>query len=84
MDSTEKIRRQMVNEINSNPSERELLEKEHGQVWNTSEVSQDFEIVGFMKSNIAPFVVATRKTDGVKGSLMFQDRPRYYFDFTPN
>jgi len=76
-DPTENVRREMVNEINSNPSERELLEKEYGEVYTTSEVSEKYEITGFM----APYVVVIRKSDGVKGSMMFQDRPRYYFNF---
>ena len=76
-DPTENTRREMVNEINSNPIGRELLENVHSQVWNTEEVSEDFEITGFM----APYVVAIRRSDGVKGTLMFQDRPRYYYDF---
>ena len=78
MDTTESIRRQMVHEINFNPNGREALEKEHGQVWNTAEVSKDFEIKGFM----APFITVTRKSDGVEGVLQFQDRPRYYFGFS--
>jgi len=77
MDNTENIRRGMVEIINSNPSEREKLETVFGKVWNTSEVSKDFEIIGFM----APFVVAKRKSDSVKGTLTFQHNPRYYFDF---
>jgi hypothetical protein len=30
---------------------------------------------------MAPFVVVRRKSDGVKGSMMFQHMPRYYFSF---
>ena len=76
-DPTENIRRIMVAEINTRPSEREALEIEHGPIWNTEEVSEDFEITGFM----APFVVAIRRSDNVKGTLKFQDSPRYYFGF---
>ena len=78
MDETESARRAMVSEINSDPNSREALEKEHGQVWDTNQLSQDFEVIGFM----APFVTAIRKADGVRGSLMFQARPRFYFSFT--
>ena len=49
-----------------------------GRVWDTQELGKDFEVTGFM----APFVVVRRKSDGVKGSLMFQHSPRFYFDFT--
>ncbi|GAF80404.1 unnamed protein product [marine sediment metagenome] len=76
-DPTESIRRDMVYDINSYPSERELLEKEHGKVYSTSEVCKLFEITGFM----TPFVVVRRLSDDVKGTLMFQDMPRYYFNF---
>ena len=79
MDNTETIRRQMTNELNSKESERERLEKEYGQVWDTSELQRAFTVTGFM----APFVVVIRKSDGVKGSLMFQNSPRYYFNFKP-
>jgi len=77
-DSTEAVRRVLVNEINSNPGSREALEKEYGQVWDTNQLSQDFEVTGFM----APFVVVRRKADGAVGSLMFQHSPRFYFSFT--
>jgi hypothetical protein len=76
-DSTESVRREMVNEINSNPGSREALEKEYGQVWDTDELGRDFEVTGFM----APFVVVKRKADGVVGSLEFQARPRIYYNF---
>lgn len=79
-DPTEGIRRAMVSEINSDTSSREVLEKEHGQVWDTNELSRDFEVRGFM----APFVVVKRKSDGVVGSLMFRHSPRFYFSFTPD
>lgn len=78
MDSTENIRREMVNEINAVPGSREALEAEYGQVWDTTELSKDYEVKGFM----APFVVVVRKSDGIKGSLMFQHQPRFYFSFT--
>ena len=46
--------------------------------WNTQELSRDFTVHGFM----APFVVVTRKADGVKGTLEFTHNPRWYFGFT--
>ncbi len=76
-DPTESVRRDMVADINSSPSERELLEKEYGDVWDTNEVSEEFEITGFM----APFIVVRRFSDNQKGTMMFQDRPRFYFSF---
>lgn len=79
-DSTENIRRQMVAEVNSEAGERIELEARHGQVWDTQQLSSDFEVLGFL----APFVMVKRKSDGVKGLLMFQHSPRFYFDFTQN
>jgi len=76
-DSTESIRREMVNEINSDPSSREGLSHLHGQVWDTDELGRDFEVTGFM----APFVVVKRKADGIVGSLEFQHHPRFYYNF---
>ncbi len=76
-DETEPLRRQRLAEINAQPGSREALEAQHGQVWNTQELSQNFEVVGFM----APLVVVRRKGDGRKGSLEFQHRPRFYFNF---
>jgi hypothetical protein len=67
----------MIEDINRDPNGREALEKEFGQVWDTNELSRDFEVLGFM----APFVVVRRKADGIKGSLKFQHCPRFYFSF---
>jgi len=76
-DPTEGIRREMVAEINAEPGSREALEAEHGQVWDTGEMSAEFNALGFM----APFIAVKRKSDGVKGTLIFQHMPRFYFDF---
>ena len=78
-DPTESIRRQQIAEINAVPGSREYLEAKHGQVWDTGELQDDFDVLGFM----APYVVARRKSDGVRGSLMFQGNPRFYFCFQP-
>ena len=76
-DQTETIRRQQLAEINADPNGREALEAKHGQVWDTSELQQDFDVLGFL----APYVVVARKDSGQKGSLMFQGSPRFYFSF---
>ena len=84
-DHTEGIRRLMVHDINTAVEtddpllERKRLESKYGQVWDTGELTHDFEVHGFM----APFVVVTEKSVGQKGSLEFQDYPRFYFNFTP-
>lgn len=77
IDETETPRRLLNAMINHEPGSREALEQEHGQVWDTTQLSQDFEVKGFM----APFVVVKRKSDSVLGSLMFQARPKFYFSF---
>jgi hypothetical protein len=79
IDETEGIRRLMVAEINTNAGPRAKLESEHGQVWDTSELQNDFQVVGFL----APVVVVRRRSDGVRGSLMFQNSPRLYYSFSP-
>ncbi|MEI4884104.1 hypothetical protein, partial [Klebsiella pneumoniae] len=76
-DPTEAIRRERMAEINAVPGGREALEAEHGQVWDTHQLAQDFQVIGFM----APLVVVRRKADGVKGSLEFQHSPRLYWGF---
>lgn len=79
-DPTEAIRRQRLAEINLVPGSREALEAEHGQVWDTSQLAADFEVIGFM----APLVVVRRRADGVKGSLEFQHHPRFFFNWQPH
>ena len=45
-DATETIRRDMAAKINAEPGSREALEAEHGQVWDTTELQNEFEVVG--------------------------------------
>ena len=78
-DPTETIRRERVVEINAVPGSREALEAEHGEVWDTNQLREDFEVLGFG----APLVVVRRKSDGKRGSLFFQHNPRFYFGFQP-
>jgi len=76
-DPTETIRRERLSEINAEPGSREALEAQYGQVWDTQELSRDFEVIGFM----APLVVVRRRSDGKKGSVEFQHSPRLYWGF---
>lgn len=78
-DPTETIRRLQLAQINAEPGSRQVLEAERGQVWDTQELGQDFNVEGFM----APYVVVRRKSDRQRGSLMFQHDPRFYFGFQP-
>ena len=77
-DPTESTRRSMVAQINHQPGSREALEAQHGQVWDTAQMQAEFEAIGFA----APLIVVRRRSDGVRGSLMFQHSPRLYFGFT--
>jgi hypothetical protein len=78
-DATEAFRRNLVQELDMMAAERAALEEKHGQVWDTDELQRDFEVIGFL----APFVGVRRRADGVRGSLLFQASPRFYFGFTP-
>jgi hypothetical protein len=75
IDETEEIRRKML--ATGQPA-RELETAE--EKWTTDEVREQFEVLGFM----APFVAVIRRSDGVKGSLMFNHDPRVYFNFVPH
>ena len=79
-DDTEPFRRNRLAEINAEPGSREALEAQYGKVWDTDQLSQDFEVIEFM----APLVVVKRKSDGKKGSVEFQHNPRFYFNFVLN
>ena len=70
------VRRSMTAQLNAEAGNRETLEALHGRVWDTQEMSEEFAVTGFL----APFVVVMRKSDGQKGSLLFQHGPeRLYF-----
>ena len=78
----EQVRKDMVDVINPavaamGDDARGILETEHGQVWDTKQLQEDFIVTGFA----APFTIVTRKSDGQKGSLMFSHNPRFYFKF---
>ena len=87
-DTTENIRRSMVANIagqveSTNPqTERQRLESEWGvgNVFDTAQLSAQFEVIGFM----APFCVVREKASGKKGSVQFQHNPRLYFGFQAN
>ena len=71
-DETESIRRAML--ASSQPARDLEAARER---WTPEELREDFEVTGFM----APFVVVTRKSDGVRGSMEFVHHPRVYFNF---
>ena len=55
-------------------------EEEPEQTWDTKELQEDFEVIGFQ----APYVVVVRKSDGQKGSLKFFHHPRVYYGWHPH
>jgi hypothetical protein len=58
---------------------REVYENAYGMgnVWDTNDLTMDFEVVSFL----APYVTVVRKADGQKGTLEFASNPRFYFNF---
>jgi hypothetical protein len=79
-DTTEAARRERLVEINAEAGSREALERQYGRVWDTQQLAEEFEVKGFL----APLVVVRRRADGVVGSLEFQHRPRFFFNFQPH
>lgn len=80
-DETEQARRDRIAELAAEPGTREALEQQYGPVWDTQQLTNDFDVLGFM----SPYVVVVRKSDGQKGSLEFRSRPeRLYFNFEPH
>jgi hypothetical protein len=58
---------------------RAELEASYGQVWDATQVTVDFEVLGFR----APLVVVRRRADGKRGSMEFTHSPRLYYGFIP-
>ena len=78
-DPTETIRREQIQTINRIPGGREDLEEKYGKVWSTDQMTEEFSALGFL----APYVLVQRRSDKVKGTLMFLHNPRFYFSFSP-
>jgi hypothetical protein len=57
--------------------EREHLEAMYGQVWNTSQLKSDFVVYEFLHRSVR----VLRKIDGKRGTLLYQNFPRFYFSF---
>lgn len=77
-ESTEDLRRAMLRDGVPDADLAQAVEAEE-PTWDTEALERDFEVLGFS----APFVVAKRRSDGVRGSLEFTHRPRVYFNFKP-
>ena len=83
MDKTEALARSQQAALNTEAAAasdpRAELSAKYGQLWDTSEMQADYVVEGFG----APYVVVVRKADGVRGSLAFSHRPRFYHSFSP-
>ena len=75
VEADESIRKHEVARLNRRMQDRDALEQVYGQVWDTAELWDQFDILGFR----APYVVVRDLDTGEKGSLKFQHDPRYYF-----
>ena len=76
-DCTEAFRRERLSEINSDAGFRAALEQSCGQVWDTTQLQQEFAVTGFL----APYVVVRRRDNFEVGTLEFQHQPRFYFNY---
>lgn len=57
---------------------RSALEGFYKNVWNDDELVEQFGVSHFEP----PYVHVIRKQDKVRGTVMFVDRPRFYFSFS--
>jgi hypothetical protein len=56
------------------------IENQCGErVWNSEQLMDEFEVSHFDP----PYVHVIRKTDGVAGTVAFNEDPRFYFAFKP-
>lgn len=46
---------------------------------DTAQLREQYEVHSFL----APFILCTRKSDGVRGTMEFTHSPRWYFNFVP-
>lgn len=74
----EQRRRELLLEINAAPGTRAALEAAHGQVWDTDQLREEFEVLQFA----APVIVARQRSTGKLGSLFFQHHPRFYWGWS--
>lgn len=59
---------------------RTALQEQYGeQVWNSEQLLDTFEVSHFEP----PYAHVIRKSDVVRGTVAFNDDPRFYFAFRP-
>ncbi|MGA2033218.1 MAG: hypothetical protein ABSG68_13250 [Thermoguttaceae bacterium] len=64
-----------IERLLSQPRTREELKAVFRQVWDERQLAEDFEVLGFIDEAME----VRRKSDGLVGSLSYQDSPRFYF-----
>jgi hypothetical protein len=72
-----KAMRRRIESLLSQPRTREELEVVFRQVWDERQLAEDYEILGFTDDRMD----VRRKSDGIVGSLSYQDSPRFFFSF---
>ena len=80
-DNTEAPRRDLAREINANPLSRESLERAHGQVWDSAELTQDFDVEGFAGVKVEAPIRRRPKTADL--ALMKRQAPRAALPYPP-
>lgn len=73
------MRRKKKGDKTETPKPREQLEAEFGRVLDTRELAQEFVLTGI----VGDVVIVRRKADSVVGTMRYQNRPRFFFGFTP-
>lgn len=76
-EETAEERAKLEAEVNATPCTLEELQRKYGQVWTVEQVEAQFEIEAFCP----PLACATRRADGVRGTLVYQHCPRYYWSW---
>jgi hypothetical protein len=76
----EKLTMEEAAQIKEEADARDRLQREYGEVWNTREVQEEFEVLSFM----APFCFVRRRSDYKTGTVQFEHMPRFYFNFCPD
>ena len=77
-DDTEDYRREMI-ESGFVDAAATLVEALGGKTWSTAELQRDFVVRSFL----APYVLVTERASGRKGTLLFRNIPRTYYDWKP-
>jgi hypothetical protein len=74
-------RQRLEAELNRAPMDRVALEERWGSsVWDEPKLRSQFDVLGFRN----PFVVVRRRVDGLAGTMVFQNHPRFYWGFDPD